>query len=71
MCSWRYPKIHPHPQMPNAYAHSEVHTNIYYLNVEDSLAMEKGDKIGIQETLKDIADELTEGEFPLHTRIGV
>jgi hypothetical protein len=59
-------KYVPHPDMPNAYAHSKVHTDIYYLNITELLAQERGNKKGVESVLRQIGKELTEGVFPLH-----
>lgn len=64
-----YRKHTPHPDMPDAHAHLTVHTDIYYLNIEELLREEQGDKEGIKAVLKDIAEELTDGTFPLHEKI--
>jgi hypothetical protein len=67
----------PHPDIPEAYPHKRVHTKIYYLNVADLLTEafkeNKGNKSEqkkeVEHVLRDIAKELTLGEFPLKRRI--
>lgn len=64
----RFKKHIPHKAMPNANAHSVVHTGQYYLNVEfliqDTIAEGLG-KQGIIDTLREIGEELESGTFPL------
>ncbi|WP_435237491.1 hypothetical protein ACR30L_07990 [Psychromonas sp. PT13] len=58
--------------MSDAFAHSTMHTNNYYLNVEyllDQTIAEGLGRNGIIETLEDIAADLQEGEFELQTSI--
>lgn len=65
-------KIHtPHPDMPNAYAHLPVHTDIYYLNITAALTVESNNPEGIEDVLRDIAEQLTDGTFPLHEKAEV
>ncbi len=64
-----YRKHLPHSDLPNAYAHLPVHTDMYYINITDLLRSETGDKEGVKAVLKDIAEELSEGTFPIHQRI--
>lgn len=59
----------PHPDMPNAYAHSIVHKRIYYFNIATLLIQEEGDRKGVEAVLRDIALELEKGTFPLNKRI--
>lgn len=65
----RFSRNVPMTSMPNAYAHSTVHTKEYYLNVEFLLEETIAEGLGrkeIIETLKDIAEDLQSGEFPIH-----
>lgn len=59
----------PHSGMPNAYAHSTVHTEVYYLNIATLLAEEDGDRKGIEDVLRDIGEQLEDGTFPLKDEI--
>jgi len=64
----RYKKYVPHDAMPAAIAHSQIHTEIYHENVftvlmkVDLVAVSKED---ITETLKEIAEDLQAGIFPI------
>lgn len=60
-----YVKRTPHPDMPYAYAHSKVHTDVYYFNITERLAESEGDRYEVEEALKDIADDLVNGNFPV------
>lgn len=66
-------KYVPHPDMPNAYAHTPVHTSIYYVNITFLLVGLVKNPETTQEKiialLRDIAKQLTEGTFPLHARL--
>lgn len=74
-----YVKHTSHPNMPDAYAHSKIHTEKYYLNIEVLLVnayMENiGDKDGQRKAVENelllVAEKLLKGEFPLHERINV
>ena len=58
--------------MPNAEAHSKIHTNEYYLNVEALLVETIGEGLGRQgiiDLLRDIGDELQSGDFPIHEEL--
>lgn len=62
----------PMKSLPNAYAHSTVHTEKYYLNVEfliEESVLEGLGHRGIVDTLRDIADDMQDGQFPLHSII--
>lgn len=62
----------PLKSLPNAYAHSTIHTEKYYLNVEfliEESVMEGLGHRGIIDTLRDIADDLEDGQFPLKSLI--
>jgi hypothetical protein len=65
----RFLKDVPHPDMPDAYAHSSVHTKAYYLNITDLLVgtseIPGATKEDIQNVLRDIALELQSGTYPL------
>ena len=69
----RFKKPTPHPQMPEAYAHSEIHTEKYYLNITILLEAEANvpgsRKEDIAAVLAEISEELKNGTFPLHKRI--
>ncbi len=64
----RYKKYVPHDAMPDAIAHSQIHTKIYHENVftvlmkVDLVAVSKED---ITEALKEIAEDLQAGIFPI------
>jgi len=64
----RYKKDIPHASMPNAYAHSQVHTKAYHANVvfllvdANSTATSKEDIIKV---LQEIAYDLQAGTFPI------
>ncbi len=59
----------PHPDMPNAYAHSKTHTDIYHLNViymlREAATIPGATKEDIEEVLQDIAQSLQAGTFPI------
>jgi hypothetical protein len=59
----------PHPDMPNALAHSTIHTNSYHLNVfymlREAATTPGATRADIEETLRDIARSLQAGAFPL------
>ncbi|SBS26216.1 hypothetical protein MSP8886_00536 [Marinomonas spartinae] len=58
----------PMKSMPRAYAHSTIHTEKYYLNVEfliDEAIQEGLGHRGILDTLRDIANGLQKGTFPI------
>ena len=65
----RYKKHVPHDSMPAAIAHSQIHTEMYHENVftvlmkVDLIAVSKED---ITEALREIADDLQEGIFPIN-----
>ncbi len=67
----------PHPAMPDAYPHKPVHTKVYFLNVEAELrrAYKKGNrdpasqKKEVENKLREIAEELTLGVYPLDEEI--
>jgi hypothetical protein len=63
-----YKRHTPHPDLPEAYAHLPVHTDIYYLNITDALMSEQNDREGTEDVLRDIARQLTDGTFPLRQR---
>ncbi len=68
----RFAKYTPMDSMPNAEAHSKIHTNEYYLNVETLLTATIGEGLGrtdIIELLRDIGDELQSGDFPIHEEL--
>lgn len=71
----RFKKHIPHPKMPEAYAHSEVHTEKYYLNITILLEAEANipgaTKEDIAAVLSEISEELKRGAFPLHERVSV
>lgn len=63
----------PHKDMPNAPAHTKVHTEIYYANitalltaVADNPQTTRDDLVAL---LRDIAKQLTEGTFPINDLI--
>lgn len=62
----------PMSTMKNAEAHTTIHTNTYYLNVEylleETIAEGLG-RNGILQILRDIGDDLKSGEFPLKQRL--
>lgn len=64
----RFKKHVPHKAMPFAHPHSATHTGSYYLNVfhllRDTMADGLG-RQGIKDALDAIAEELTEGTFPI------
>jgi len=63
----------PHPNMPDSYSHTEVHTKYYYTNMNALLAVEanipNATRSDIEAALEDIATELQEGTFPLHEKV--
>jgi len=65
-------KYLPHSSMPNAAAHTQVHTDEYHANVitmlraADSIATSKDDII---KALREIAIDLQTGDFPLNELI--
>ncbi len=69
----RYKKHVPHGSMPDAIAHSQIHTEDYHENVifllteVDSIATSRND---ITEVLREIAMDLQAGAFPINERIG-
>lgn len=69
----RFIKHVPHSSMPNATAHSQVHTDQYHANVfivltrVDSAASSKQDIIN---ALREIAIDLQAGTFPINELIG-
>lgn len=68
----RYHRHCPHEYLPNAQSHSKTHTDTYYLNVEFLLEATIAEGMGrnaIISTLRDVAEELEDGEFPLNRRI--
>lgn len=68
----RFIKHTPMVPMPGAKAHSKTHTNKYYLNVEHLLNETIAEGLGRQgliETLRDIGEELEDGNFPLNELI--
>ncbi|WP_022944350.1 AHH domain-containing protein [Pseudoalteromonas ruthenica] len=68
----RFAKHKPMESMPNAEAHSKIHTNEYYLNVEALLVETIGEGLGRQgiiDLLRDIGDELLSGDFPIHEEL--
>ena len=60
----------PHPDMPQAHAHSTIHTDFYHLNVffmlREAATIPGATKEDIEEVLQDIARSLQAGTFPLH-----
>jgi hypothetical protein len=71
----RYKTDVPHPNMKEAYAHSIIHTDFYYANVTSILQAEVAvsgtTKDDILEALKDIAQELKSGVFPIYAKANV
>jgi len=68
----RFQRHCPHEYLPNAQPHSKTHTEKYFLNVEFLLEATIAEGMGrnaIISTLRDVAEELEDGEFPLHKRI--
>ena len=69
----RYKKHVPHNAMPDAIAHSQIHTEDYHENVAflltevDLMATSKNNII---EVLREIAVDLQVGAFPINERIG-
>ncbi len=63
----------PHPDMPNAYAHNRIHTNMYHDNVffvlDRAASVPGATKEDIEEALQDIARSLQAGTFPIHKSI--
>lgn len=63
----------PHPDMPNACAHSKIHTKIYHENVfimlERAANVSGATKEDIEETLRDIALSLQVGTFPINEKM--
>jgi len=63
----------PHKKMPNAYPHSTIHTDYYYVNITTSLenrAILQGvTKEDIVDVLQDIAQDLQQGSFPIQQRL--
>ncbi|MBI3898827.1 MAG: AHH domain-containing protein [Gammaproteobacteria bacterium] len=63
----------PHPDMPAAYAHSKIHTDVYYVNLtfllEEMAKRSETTKANMVALLQTIAKQLTEGTFPIHTRL--
>jgi hypothetical protein len=59
----------PHTKMPLAYPHKIVHTEIYYLNITSLLREAEGDREGTEEILREIAEELTDGTFPIYDEL--
>ena len=63
----------PHPDMPNAFAHSRVHTDSYHENafimLRDAAAMPGATKADIEEALQDIARSLQVGTFAINEKI--
>lgn len=68
----RFKRHVPHKAMPKAQAHTKTHTGSYYLNVfhllRDTMAEGLG-RQGIKDALDAIAEELTDGSFPLTSLI--
>lgn len=67
----RYQTHCPHAYLPNAEAHSKTHTDDYFFNVEFLLEATIAERLGrnaVMATLRDVAKELKEGDFPLNTR---
>lgn len=69
----RYQKHCPHEYLPNAKPHSKTHTFQYFMNVEflleGSIAEGLG-KNGIISKLREVCEDLEDGAFPLHSRLG-
>ena len=55
--------------MPHAAVHNKIHTEFYHLNVfymlRETAAMPGATKAHVEETLRDIAQSLQVGTFPL------
>ena len=68
----RFQKHVPMDSMPDAYPHSKIHSGKYYLNVEylleDTIAEGLGHR-GIIETLRDVAEDLKIGVFPINSSL--
>lgn len=64
----RFQKFVPMDILPDAYAHSKIHTGKYYFNIEfllnETIAEGLG-RQGIIETLQEIGEELANGTFPI------
>lgn len=65
-----YKKHVPHKSMPKAYPHTTIHTGLYYVNVTSYLVsqtrIEGTTKEDIIDVLREIAEDLRNGSFPLH-----
>jgi hypothetical protein len=63
----------PHPDMPDAPAHSTIHTDFYHENVffvlREAATIPGATKEDIEEALRDIARSLQAGTFPLNKPI--
>lgn len=67
----RYQKHCPHAYLPNAAPHSKTHTEDYFFNVEFLLEATIAEGMGrnaVISTLRDVANELKDGDFPINTR---
>ena len=63
-----YKKHAPMKSIPDAYPHSMIHTNKYYLNLEYLLSKTVAEGLGregIIETLEEVGESLESGDFPL------
>ncbi|WDE01729.1 AHH domain-containing protein [Thalassomonas actiniarum] len=68
----RFIRHTPMLPIPDAKAHTQTHTNKYYLNVEyllDETIAEGLGREGVIETLREIGEELEAGNFPLNELI--
>ena len=63
----------PHPDMPNARAHSKTHTDFYHENVffvlREAATMPGATKADVEKVLREIALSLQAGTFPLDKSI--
>jgi len=68
-------KYLPHKDMPESYAHSVVHTEDYYININELLKAEAilpdVSKEDIEDVLAEIANDLKQGVFPLYGKKGL
>jgi len=65
----RYEKHTPHKNMPDAVAHSKMHTNFYHINVVAVLVavdIPGAVRDSIVEALREIAEDLQDGVFPIN-----
>ncbi len=62
----------PHKDIPNAIAHSKIHTGFYHINVTTVLVtvdIPSATRDDIIEALREIAEDLQDGSFPINDPI--